>query len=114
MAMARRDDYGKERFWRRVLRQWGRSDLTIRDFCAEQGLAEGSFYAWRQTIAKRDQAAATSHTQPAFVQVHVVPAPASAALELVLDQGLAVRVPAGFDVATLRQLLTVLKEMPSC
>jgi transposase-like protein len=123
MAMARQVDHGKEKFWRRMVRQCQRSELTNRDFCAEHGLAEASFYAWRRIIAERDQQAAFTATsagnhhvdnQPVFLPVHLVPAPASAALELVLDLDQVIRVPVGFDAATLRQLLAVLKEEPSC
>ncbi len=121
--MARQLDRGKERFWRGMMQHWRRSGLSVRDFCAEHGLAEPSFYAWRRTLTRRDQQAATTsaaHTQhasviqPLFVPLHVVPTPANAALELVLDQGVVVRVPAGFDAATLRQLLPLLKEVLSC
>jgi hypothetical protein len=35
-------------------------------------------------------------------------------LELVVGSGRVVRVPPGFDVATLRNLLAVLEERPSC
>jgi hypothetical protein len=41
-------DLDKERFWRRMLRQWQRSGLSIRAFCLEHNLAEPSFYAWRR------------------------------------------------------------------
>jgi len=121
--MARHVDRGKERFWRRMVRQCQRSKLTNRDFCAEHGLAEPSFYTWRRIIAERDQQGTPTSlsdghhfedAQPVFVPVHVLPAPASSPLELVLDQGQVVRVPVGFDAATLRQLLAVLKEDPSC
>ena len=94
--MARQLDRGKERFWRGMMQHWRRSGLSVRDFCAEHGLAEPSFYAWRRTLARRDQQAATTsaaHTQhasvsqPLFVPLHVVPTPANAALELVLGRG---------------------------
>ncbi len=132
--MARRGqrDRGKERFWRRVLRQWRGSGRTVRDFCAEHRLSEPCFYAWRRTLAARDrQAAPPQHAGstrrgarppergdyrdngPAvFVPVRVLPA--AAALEVVLGRGCVVRVPAGFDAATLRQLLAVLDEEPPC
>ena len=58
---------GKERFWRRMVRQWRGSGLSIRDFCAERQLAEPNFYAWRRTIAQREAEAAR------FVPVQVVP-----------------------------------------
>jgi hypothetical protein len=35
-------------------------------------------------------------------------------LEVVLASGRRLRVPSGFDAATLRQVLTVLEEEPSC
>ena len=50
--MARRGerDGGKERFWRRMQQLWRRSGLSVRAFCAEHGLAEPSFYAWRRGV----------------------------------------------------------------
>jgi hypothetical protein len=145
--MARRGerDRGKERLWRRLLRQWRRSGQSVRDFCAAQQLSEPSFYGWRRTIAARDRQAATrprlasprrlagsqrgqqrrngdasassdqrrGSNTPVFVPVRLAP-PALAALEVVVGDGRVVRVPAGFDAATLRQLLAVLDEAPPC
>jgi hypothetical protein len=120
MAMARRGgrDGGKAQFWRRVLRDWRGSDLTIRDFCTRRGLSEPSFYAWRRTLAERDQAARGRPVQrdaaaPLFVPVRVtavVPVP----VEVVLGSGRVIRVLPGFDAATVRQLVAVLEEGPSC
>ena len=36
-------DPTKEVYWRRMLRQWRRSELTGRDFCAQNTLSEPSF-----------------------------------------------------------------------
>ena len=55
MPKPERRDPAKEKYWRQVLRQWRRSGLTGRDFCAQQGLGEPSFYAWRREIARRNQ-----------------------------------------------------------
>jgi hypothetical protein len=33
----------KERFWRDVIRRWGRSGQTIRGFCREQGVSDWLF-----------------------------------------------------------------------
>lgn len=117
-------DHHKELFWRRLIRQRSHSRLTIRDFCAQHGVSEPSFYAWRRIIGRRDQLSRSRRggngggrtgAPPTFVPVQVVPAvPTSAStLELVLGRGRVVRVPPGFDAATLRQLLAVL-EGPSC
>jgi transposase-like protein len=116
-------DLRKEQFWRQQVRQWRRSGLSIRGFCRQHGLAEASFYAWRRTLAERvplaqrrprpQPANGTADQPPAFVPVQVVPAPPAAPLEIVLGPGRVVRVPPGFDAATLRQLLATL-EAPPC
>ena len=100
----------KERFWRRMVRQWRSSGLSIRDFCAEQDISEPSFYAWRRTIAQRAAEAAR------FIPVHVVPDEKRAAsnasgqgLELVLGARV-LRIGSGFDGPTLRRLLALLEE----
>jgi hypothetical protein len=134
--MARRSerDRGKERYWRRLLRQWQRSGQGVRAFCWVHGLSEASFYAWRRTIQERDRQAqprsrrgprqASDPVQgtavhgfqgdglPTFVPVTI--AAAASPLEVMLCDGRVVRVPAGFDAATLRQLLAVLAEVPPC
>jgi hypothetical protein len=134
MAQGRERDRCKERDWRQVLRHWRRSGQGVRAYCVENGLSEPSFYAWRRTIQQRDQRAERSFRRgprqsrdpvegtgadgcpgaglPTFVPVTITaPAPA---LEVVLRGGHVVRVPAGFDALTLRQLLAVLDEAPPC
>jgi hypothetical protein len=54
MSTANYRDVAKERFWRRIVRQWRESGLSVRAFCAQQGLAEPNSYAWRRTIRERD------------------------------------------------------------
>lgn len=129
MAGRSKRDYSKEQFWRRILRQWRRSGLSVRDFCAEHGLTEPSFYAWRRIVSDRDQeaarvradserdsiphAAVNDHT-PVFVPLRVIDASTQAAFEVVLERGRVVRVLRGFDADTLRQLLAVLEEERPC
>ena len=125
-------DRGKERFWRRLLRLWQRSGRSVRGFCAEHYVNEASFFAWRRTIAQRDleqrqrnsdaggtvaHAHQAAPARAAFVPLRVIgtATPDSAnAFEVVLGDGRSVRVPAGFDPASFRQLLAVLQESPSC
>ena len=131
-----RRDLVKERFWRRLVRLWRGSGWTVRDFCAEHGVSEASFFSWRRTLAERDQQragrrgrpnatangdgkagvlaldaeAAAPDGRPAFVPVRVVAT--TMTFEVVLHSGRVVRVPAGFEAASLRQLLAVLEERP--
>src|SRR4029077_17519867 len=110
MAQGKSRDPRKEQQWRQWIHQWQRSGLSVRAFCARHDLAEPSFYAWRRQLQERNAAAL-------FVPVRVVPdeevAPAGS-VEVVLTGGRRVRVPPGFDPATLRQLLAVLEEVPPC
>jgi hypothetical protein len=122
MSRRRERDVGKERFWRGVVQRWQRSGLTASAFCTEQGLSTASFYSWRRTVAQRDQQAASTlplvrHERadlPAFVPLCVAPAVATQPLEVVVGPGRVIRVSPGFDAATLRNLLAVLEEAPSC
>jgi transposase-like protein len=126
MARGRNRNGGKERYWRRVLRQWQRSGQGVRAFCSAYGLSEPLFYGWRRTIQERDRQAEPRSRRgprqargpvavdglPSFVPVTI--AAAAATLEVVLGDGRVVRVPSGFDAAALRQLLGVLAEAASC
>src|SRR5438874_7873623 len=120
--MTRQLDLGKQQLWLARLQRWQRSQLTMRDFCARHHLSEPSFYGWKRLLAERGlfppvgAAAATKPntdavpTTPLFVaatlaDTDIAPAP----LEIVLPDGLAVRVTAGFDGATLRRLLALLR-----
>src|SRR5437868_2754356 len=102
----------KERYWRRLVREWERSGLTVRAFCEEQGVSEPSFYAWRRTLQDR------TATAPNFVPVRVTAEPAMdrrpGDVELVLADGRLLRLGPGFDAATLQRLLAVLREGQAC
>jgi transposase len=111
MAHGRARDERKEQQWWRWIDQWRVSGLSVRAFCARRGLATPNFYNWRRTRERR------AAEEVAFVPVQVVAdaAPAQpSALEVVLADGRAVRVAAGFDAATLPQLLAVLQEGGPC
>jgi hypothetical protein len=46
-------DAGREAFWRRTLAGYGKSGLTVREFCRREKLQESAFYFWRRTIRHR-------------------------------------------------------------
>jgi hypothetical protein len=113
MSQGKPRDPRKEQQWRRWIRQWQGSGLTIRAFCERYDLSQPSFYAWRREISRRDAAISP------FVPVHLVPdeQPVCASpslFEVLLPGGATLRVPQRFDPATLRQLLAILQEGRSC
>jgi hypothetical protein len=126
-------DLAKERHWRRIVRQWRGSGLSVREFCDWQSLSEASFYGWRRELAKRDREAAAASPSdttvagrpkqngsgpeplPSFVQLHVVAEEALKAdgrpsrtdvIEVHLPGGVRLVVPAGCDRALLRDVIT--------
>lgn len=119
----------REREVRALLAELSASGLSLAEFCTKRGIPRGTLSCWRTVIRRRDAVraarvgvapAASTGTKAAsaspvpFVRVRVrpprPPAPAvGTPLEVVLPGGLAVRVPVGFDAATLTDLLRVLE-----
>jgi transposase-like protein len=104
-------DKSKECFWRRVVQRWQRSGQTIRAFCRTHRLSEPSFYAWRRTLAERDQQQAdAAGSTGLFAPVQLIAA--APPLEVVCRGGRLVRVAASFDAAALRAVVAALEELP--
>ena len=132
-----RRDLAKELRWRELVAKHRDSDLSVREFCAAEGVAENSFYAWRRELALRDaesdtakgdgeqkklknasphpirKSSTSSSGAAAFVPVTLSSLPHAAAVEMALPSGVTLRVAAGCDEATLRTVLSAL-EASSC
>jgi transposase len=116
MSTGKPRDVQKERFWRKAIRRWRTSGLSIRAYCQRYALREANFHTWRRKLAARD-----AEVVP-FTAVRVLPdeppgvsTQASAgALELLLANHRVLRIAPGFDEATLRRLLPLLEEDLPC
>ena len=95
--MARR---GAE-FWRGQLEAWHRSNLTQRDYCAQHGLSEKSFYRWR---GKEKEARAAGHSSLTLVPVSVSPLTSGGIVRLHSPGGWRIELPSG-DAGWLADLL---------
>jgi transposase len=121
----RRRDPAKEKLCRGAIRRHQESGLSVRDFCKREGLKYGNFFGWRRELDRCDREKAAEHPKsatkerteprvsPVFLPVHVVdadrlPSRPVPPLEIVLDGGSTVRVPAGFDSQMLGDILTAL------
>jgi len=90
--------------WRERIAAQTQSGVSVKQFCARQGITEQSFYYWR----KRLQTPASMRF--ALVEADPQRGPAEqAALELVLTTGERLRIGPGVDARTLQQVLEALR-----
>jgi hypothetical protein len=104
--------------WAKRVERWKDSGLTAKEFSSEIGVKASTltFWKWKlrseagESMRRRRGAAKPKATVPSslprFVEV-TVPAVASVSsvLELVLEAGVRVRIPADFEEATLTRVL---------
>ena len=94
----------RRQFWRRLITQQEQSGLSVRAFCQQHRASEHSFYQWRKRLSEvvpmKFALVETSRSAPAAV----------AAVEVVLVSGERLRIAPGIEAATLRLVLSVLRE----
>ena len=94
----------RDEAWRARISEQERSGVSVKQFCAQQGITEQSFYHWRKRLQR------PASMRFALVEAEPRRGPAEhAALELVLRTGERLRIGAGVDAATLQQVLEALR-----
>jgi transposase len=91
--------------WAARVREWKRSGLTAAAYAEREGFNAGTLTWWSSTLGRATLATSGA---PPVIEV-MMAARAASVLEVVLVSGVRVAVPAGFDEATLRRVLTVLE-----
>lgn len=116
--------------WAKRVKRWQDSGLTAKEFAAKIGCNASTLSGWKwrlgtganergklgkrrkkradklETRAKKSSAKGRSRVvEPEFVEVPMLVTGAPEALELVLDGHVRVRVPSGFDEATLMRVV---------
>lgn len=110
--MVKRSKAETEKFYRALVAEQERSELSVRAFAAQRGIAAGTLSSWRHELKQRDAARAAKEkkSSPSFVPVSVAAAPeppkkTAAVYEIVLGGDRVLRVPADFDVARVAELV---------
>jgi hypothetical protein len=95
----------REEYWRERVAAHERSGLSVKQFCDQQQIPEQSFYVWRKRLRNQPP------MQFALVETGIArpQAPRESGLELVLTTGERLRIGAGVDPTTLRQVLAALR-----
>ena len=89
--------------WRERIAEHARSDISVKQFCKDRGIAEHAFYYWRKRL--RD----TESVRFALVDRAGEPHAPEWNLELMLLSGERLRIGDGVDAMTLRTVLEALR-----
>jgi transposase-like protein len=90
--------------WVDLIRQHEQSGAAVKVFCRDRGVSEPSFYSWRKRLATSQPVRfALVETSGSAMKDH-------APVELILASGDRLRIAPGTDTATLRTVLSVLRE----
>jgi hypothetical protein len=113
----------RKRFWRDLIERQPTSGLNIARFCADAGVSQNAFYVWKKqllTAATERQATRSRRKHrrkkavgKSLVPVRVIPdvghPPTDAqTIEIAWPNGIALRIPAGFDSKMLREVFGLL------
>lgn len=90
--------------WQRLVAEQAQSGLSVRAFCQRHEASEFSFYQWRKRLAQ------PSPVKFALVHAGHGPSAGVEAVEVVLTSGERLRIADGVNAATLRLVLSVLRE----
>ena len=115
--MAGRKSAEKALRWREILRRQADSGVSIREFCATEGLSEPSFYAWRKRLrepmkdgqqppiaSRRPQ----SNKGPLFLPVKMLDS--APAMEIIHPLGYRIQLTGEVDPVALRHVIEALDE----
>jgi hypothetical protein len=107
-----------EETWGKRIERWAESGLTAKEFAAEIGVNAGTLMQWKYRLAAKARRPIAVAERPKAEAVFVEVKPGAQAepaspdpqspFELILTNGAVLRIPAQFDVATLRRLLDVM------
>ena len=103
--------------WAKRVRQWRQSGQTARAFAASIGVKSGSLTHWawrlkREAAGQRSVRRRVRRPVPGSPLVEIIPGRViGGGFELTLGNGRRLSIPAQFESAALRRLITVLEEL---
>jgi hypothetical protein len=118
-SMPREVSDERKRFWRDLIERQPTSGLNITRFCADAGVSQNAFYVWkkrmlttspeRQLAKRRRKHRRKEAVAKSLVPVRVIPdvghQPRTAEpIEIAWPNGVALRIPVGCDLKTLREV----------
>lgn len=116
--MARRNIGEAAVRWREILKRYAGSSLSVREFCAKEGVSQPSFYAWRRKFRERENDGSrppgarrpkdVASRERMFVPLELLGG--AQPLEIVHPLGYRVQIGGEVNPVSLRQVIQVLDE----
>lgn len=116
--MVRKKSTEKELRWRDIINRQPGSGLSIRKFCANEGISQPSFYLWRRKLREgtvngtRSRKSRRRMNEPggngAFIPLKLLDT--AGTLEVIHPLGCQVRITGAVNTSVLKQVLDVLDE----
>ena len=94
--------YRSDAEWIEIVEGWRASDLCVKDFCEQEQIKVGTFYAARSRLA--------NESKSAFIELSVEPV--DSRFLVTLPNELMITVPAQFSEETLVRLVSTLAHLP--
>ena len=88
-----------------LIAEWERSGQTINEFCRRRGINESTFGWWRREIGRAEKQ--TSAVE--LVEIETSSSSPQRAVEVVLPNGISLRVPGGFERRALEEILAIVR-----
>jgi len=103
----------KELRWREIVIRQSDSSLSVRKFCAKEGISEPSFYAWRKKLEDRENDGMRPRMEQPdngrlFVPLKLLEA--AEALEIIHPLGYRIQMTGNVNPVALRHVIEVLDE----
>lgn len=105
--MTKDEKAAKAAYWRKQIEAFQTSDLSIKDYCAQKGIAVANWYYWRKRLA---EAQPMVRGADGFLPVTLKPAALSTLpVEIHLLSGRSLKLSAPVDAGWLHTLVQVLE-----
>jgi transposase-like protein len=95
----------RRKFWTELIARYKQSGKTVEAFCKENGVGGPAFYAWRKRLTEKSQPIGF-----ALVETSAVRQQRGEPVELMLSSGDRLHIGPGVDAATLRLVLSAVRE----
>lgn len=103
---------GREALWASRIREQASSGMSVEAYCREHRLSRPSFYRWRRRLDSAGDGTAVDGFLEVLVDEGRVSVESGVCLRT--DGWLEIELRRGFDAGTLRQVLSVVREVCSC